>query len=401
MNPTVKLAARMGSVKESPIIKVANMARELTAAGEDVVSLSIGVPGFLPPESVYEAAVLAVGRDSGDYLPARGTPGLVAAFRTFLKARGFDYADNEVCVQVGGKGALFNLLLALVNHGDRVVIPAPYWTSYPDMVKLAGGVPDCPVADVSQQYKIKPAQLDVALEGAKAFIFNNPGNPTGMLYTRDEVAGLAEVLVKHPEVVIISDDIYDKLVFDGSGTAHHLLHARPELRERTVIVQSVSKTYGMPGWRGGLVAGPKVVIDALMTLTSQSTTHLQFVSLAAITAALESDEGFLEVQKARLVKQRDLTLEALKKAGLDCPVPQGAFYVFPQVTRCFGKVTPGGTRIETDEDFCSALLKEAKVAVVPGGAFGDDGAVRMSFAGKEAALVEGLRRLVGFVEGLK
>ena len=395
-------AARMNAVKESAIIKVAGLARALKAEGKPVIGLSIGVPGFKPPMAVYDAARAAVDQDSGDYLPGRGAAGLVTAFRDFLARRGFEYAEAEVAAQVGGKGALFNIFLATLNEGDKVAIPAPYWASYPDMVKLAGGEPVIMRAPATQDYKISPDQLrDVLAAGdVKMFIFNNPSNPTGMLYTPDEVAALAEVLLDFPEVMIISDDIYDKLVFVGE-VAGHLLHTAPALRDRMIMVQSISKTYGMPGWRAGFVAGPKSLISDLLTLTSQSFTNVPGVVMAAAEAALRLDDSHLVVQKARLLAQRDMTLAALREAGLPCPMPEGAFYAFPQVRGCFGKTTAAGTVIKSDEDFCTALLNEAFVAVVPGGAFGDDGAIRISYAGNAEELKEALARLVVFVGDLR
>ncbi|MBI1308295.1 MAG: aminotransferase class I/II-fold pyridoxal phosphate-dependent enzyme [Proteobacteria bacterium] len=404
--PLPELSARMKALQPSAIIKVANAAREMKEAGEKVMSLSIGVPGFLPPAHVYEAAHAAVDQDSGDYLAGRGSAALVKAFVASMKAKGFEYAENEVCAQVGGKGALFNLLLALVNDGDEVVVPAPYWASYPEMVKLAGGVPVCPTADAQHGYKLTAAQLEAAISGkTKAVLFNNPSNPTGMLYHPDEVAAIAAVLAKHPGVWIISDDIYDELVFEGgvgeAKRAAQLMDSHPELRERLIIVQSVSKTYGMPGWRVGMVAAPKVVVDALLGLTSQSFTNLPAVTMAAAAAALSGPQDFLAEQKARLVKQRDEVLAALEKAGLPCPKPEGAFYVFPQVKGCFGKTTAGGAVVADDVSFCQLLLREEKVACVPGGAFGDAGAIRISYAGKPEELTTALAGVVRFVAGMK
>lgn len=402
------LAKRMSAVKASPIIVVAAQARALKASGLDVVSLSIGVPGFTPPAHVYAAAKAAVDADAGDYLAGRGSAELVEAFRLSLQARGFSYGEKELCAQVGGKGALFNLFLALLNPGDEVVIPAPYWTSYPEMVKIVGAEPVTPLAGPEQAYKLTPQQLAQSLgPKVKMVVFNNPSNPTGMLYSAAEVAELAKILAAREDIWILSDDIYDRLVYPAGGEevapgarAAHLLDTQPGLRERLVIVQSVSKTYGMPGWRVGLVAAPEKVIEALMTLTSQSFTNLPGVAMAAAAAALSGPQGFLEGQKARLLKQRDITLAVLKDMGLSCPVPEGAFYAFPHIHTLYGKVSADGRAITDDVSFCEALLHEALVAVVPGGAFGDNGAVRISYAGKEAALVEGLSRMAKFVAGL-
>lgn len=395
---SLTLSHRLATAKPSTIFEIAAKARAMKAAGHDVVSLSVGVPGFLPPEHVYAAAHAAVDADLGDYLPQRGSPELITAFRNLLQRRGFAYSEQEICAQTGGKGGLFNLFMALLDKGDEVVFPTPYWASYPEMVHIAGGVPVMPLAPAEQNYKITPAQLEAAFTSkTKVFLFNNPSNPTGMLYTGEEVAALAKVLLKHPQIWIISDDIYDRLVFDDAhapgGFAAQLLDFEPSLKDRMAIVQSISKTFGMPGWRVGMVAGPKLLVDALVTLASQSFTNLPAVAMAAATAALDGDQSFLDVQKARLHKQRDYTLAQLAEMQLPCPVPEGAFYAFPQIGHLFGKTTPGGRVLHSDVDFCAALLEEALVAVVPGGAFGEPTAVRISYAGKEPGLVEALKRM--------
>jgi len=402
--PHPPLAARLQALQPSPIIGVANAARQLKAAGQPVLSLSIGVPGFLPPAHVYEAAHQAIETDSGDYLAGRGSPALINAFLASLNARGFAYAQAEICAQMGGKGALFNLFLVLLQNGDEVIIPAPYWASYPEMVRLVGATPIMPLAPATQNYKLTAAQLAAAITPAtRAVLFNNPSNPTGMLYSAKEVAEIAAVLAQHPHVWVISDDIYDHLVLGApaGGRAAHVLDTQPSLHERLMIVQSISKTYGMPGWRVGMVAAPQAVIDGLLALTSQSTTHLPAVTMAAAAAALSGPQDFLETQKARLLAHRDLTLAALATIGLPCPVPEGAFYAFPQIASLFGKTSAKGTPITDDLSFCTALLNEALVAVVPGGAFGDAGAIRISFAGPESELREALTRLRAFVQGLR
>jgi aspartate aminotransferase len=397
-----QLSDRMGTLKPSAIIRMAQKANDLKAAGEKIVSFSIGVPGFTPPAYVYEAAQKAITEDSGEYLPGRGSKGLLEAFIAVQKAKGFEYKMAEVCAQVGGKGALFNLLLSLINPGDRVLIPAPYWASYPEMVKLVGGVPLIVNAGPEQNYKLTPQQLEAQLgDDVTAIIFNSPSNPTGMIYTRQELEGIAAVLKKHPDLWIISDDIYDHLIFSGEKRAAHLLDVAPELRDRLIIVQSISKTYGMPGWRVGLVAGPQNVVTALVDMASQSFTNLPGAPMAAAEAAYRGPLDFLTPQLTRLQKHRDMCLATLKKLNLDCPVPEGAFYVFPQIGNCLGKTSAGGTKISSDETFCEALLAEHKVAAVPGGAFGDPKAIRLSYAGKEEALQAGLAGLEKFVTSLK
>jgi aspartate aminotransferase len=397
MPAPLPLATRLQSLQPSPIVQVAAQARALKAAGHEVLSLSIGVPGFLPPAHVYAAAHAAVDADTGDYLAGRGSAALVGAFLGRLSQLGFDYAESEVCAQVGGKGALFNLMLALLNPGDEVVIPAPYWTSYPEMVRLVGGVPVTPLATAAQDYKLTPAQLQAALTPrTKMVILNNPSNPTGMLYDAAEMAALAKVLAGQPGVWVVADDIYDMLTLATPtlSRAAHVLDSQPALKPRTVLVHSVSKTYGMPGWRVGMVAGPKPLIDGLLALSSQSFTHLPAVPMAAAAAALSGPQDFLLVQKERLLAQRDVALEALRALQWPCPVPAGAFYVFPQVRGLFGRTTAQGRVLSNDVVLCEALLAEALVAVVPGSAFGDDGAIRMSFAGPRQELVAALDRLI-------
>jgi aspartate aminotransferase len=270
------------------------------------------------------------------------------------------------------------------------------------MVKLAGGVPVCPYAGPESDYKLTAKQLQAHLgDDVTAIIFNSPSNPTGMVYTRDELVEIADVLKKFPDLWIISDDIYDHLIFSGEKRAAHLLDVAPELRDRLIIVQSASKTFGMPGWRVGLVAGPKVVVSALVDMASQSFTNLPAVPMAAVEAALKGGLDFLQPQLVRLKKHRDMTLETLKKLNLPCPVPEGAFYVFPQIGGCLGKTSAGGVKIDSDEIFCQTLLAEQKVAAVPGGAFGDAKAIRLSYAGKEEGLKAGLAGLEAFVQGLK
>lgn len=397
-----KLAPRMSVVQPSPIIEVSNAVRDLKAQGEKVISFSIGVPGFLPPAHVYAAAETASAQenDSGAYLAGRGQNALITAFLDRLKKDNLEYSEAETCVQLGGKGALFNLFQILVEAGDQVLCPAPYWASYPDMVALAGAnfraIP-CPA---SQNYKMTPNQLNAAISpNTKLFIFNNPSNPTGMLYTPEEVDALAAVLVKHPHVTIISDDIYDKLTY--GAPFKHLTNAEPTLRERTIVVQSVSKTYGMPGWRIGMVAAPEHIIKALLTVTSQSLTNVPAVTQAAGAAAFSGDHSFLKNVKADFITKRDLVLAELAKLdGITCPKPEGAFYVFPNISAYFGK-SHNGTPINTDIDFCKALLAAEKVACVPGSGFGDPEALRISYATDTETLTEGLNRFTNFVNALK
>jgi len=403
---TPKLAPRMSAVQPSPIIEVSNAVRDLKAKGEKVISFSIGVPGFLPPAHVYAAAEEAASqnKDSGAYLAGRGQNDLITAFLDRLNKDGLTYTEAETCVQLGGKGALFNLFQILVEAGDEVgsevLCPAPYWASYPDMVALAGADFRAIACPAAQNYKMTPEQLDAAITPkTKVFIFNNPSNPTGMLYTPEEVDALAAVLLNHPHLTIISDDIYDKLTY--GAPFKHVTTSKPTLKPRTIIVQSVSKTYGMPGWRIGMVAAPEHIVKALLTVTSQSFTNMPAVTQAAGAAAFGGDHSFLEAVKTDFITKRDLVLTELAKLdGITCPKPEGAFYVFPNISAYFGK-SHNGTPINTDVDFCKALLAAEKVACVPGSGFGDPEALRISYATDEATLRDGLMRFTNFVNALK
>ena len=408
MPSPARLSTRLDKVKTSPIVAIEAEIKRLRKAGQDVRSFSLGVPGFLPPQHVYDAARDWLPHDCGNYLPGRGVEGLLHAIAGRLKADGFDYdAESEICVQAGGKQALFNLMQILTGVGDKVLFPAPYWTSYADIVLLAGADFVAPACSAAQNYKLTPAQLQQALQdpAIKVFLFNNPSNPTGMYYTQAEVAALAEVLKTRPDVWIISDDIYDKLLFEGL-TFPHLLFAAPELRERTILVNSVSKTYGMPGWRVGYAAGPKRVMDAMAMIVSQSVMNIPGVCQAAAAAAFSGDHGFLLPVLADLTRRRDKTLAVLQDLGdLACPTPQGAFYVFPDITALVGKqaTAADGSRvtIEDDVSFCKAALAHAHVGVVPGSAFGMKNTVRLVYAGKAEDLQVGLARFAEFVAGLK
>lgn len=387
-------ASRITNIKPSATGAVAEEVRKLKAAGTDVISFSIGVPGFLPPSHVYAAAEQAAQRttDTGAYLPGRGQPALIEAFRARLAKDGFTYETNEVCAALGGKHALYNIFQVLCEAGDEVIFPSPYWTSYADIPVLADATVKPIHCSAAEDYKLTPEKLAAAITPqTKVFLFNNPSNPTGMVYTQAEVQALADELAKHPHVWIISDDIYDKLIYDGAQF-HHLLHARPELRERTAIVQSVSKTYGMPGWRIGMLAAPQALVDQVVKLISQSVMNFPPVNQAAAAAAFAGDHSFLEPLKAEFTRKRNMTMEALSGIdGVTCPMPGGAFYAFPEIAGVLART--GGDDIA----FSQALLREKQVAVVPGSAFGNDQAIRISYACDEDELAEGLTRLTDFL----
>jgi aspartate aminotransferase len=397
------LARRIGRAKPSAIMAVAEKAKKLKAEGRDIISFSIGVPNFLPGDHVYQAARDALAKDSGQYGSNRGTDALLDAFLQHIGALGLTgYTRANVSTGIGAKHILYNLAESLLDEGDTIVYPSPYWTTYADIADIvnAKAVPlPCPA---SQDYKLTPAQLDQALaaHAPKVFLFNNPSNPTGMVYTREEVAALADVLVKHPETWIVTDDIYNRMLFDGLAYTN-FVQARPELRERTVFVDSLSKTYGMPGWRVGFMAGPEVVAKALTTMNSNHITNVPEVVTAAAIAALTGPQDVPVAKNAEFQAKRDQVLAAMEAIpGVVCPRPQGAFYVFPDISCAFGK-SHNGVKIESDVDFCSALLDAKGVACVPGSAFGEPRALRISYTCPTPQLAPGLQRFQEFFAELK
>lgn len=397
------LARRIGRAKPSAIMAVAEKAKKLKAEGRDIISFSIGVPNFLPGDHVYQAARDALAKDSGQYGSNRGTDVLLDAFLQHIEALGLTgYTRANVSTGIGAKHILYNLAESLLDEGDTIVYPSPYWTTYADIADIvnAKAVPlPCPA---SQDYKLTPAQLDQALatHKPKVFLFNNPSNPTGMVYTREEVAALADVLVKHPETWIVTDDIYNRMLFDGLAYTN-FVQARPELRDRTVFVDSLSKTYGMPGWRVGFMAGPEVVAKALTTMNSNHITNVPEVVTAAAIAALTGPQDVPAAKNAEFQAKRDQVLAAMNAIpGVVCPRPQGAFYVFPDISCAFGK-SHNGVKIENDVDFCNALLDAKGVACVPGSAFGEPRALRISYTCPTPQLAPGLQRFQEFFAELK
>ncbi|KRA52136.1 aminotransferase [Pseudoxanthomonas sp. Root65] len=392
------LARRIGRAKPSAIMAVAEKAKKLKAEGRDIISFSIGVPNFLPGDHVYQAARDALAKDSGQYGSNRGTDALLDAFLQHIEALGLTgYTRANLSTGIGAKHILYNLAESLLDEGDTLVYPSPYWTTYADIADIvnAKAVPlPCPA---SQDYKLTPAQLDDALatHKPKVFLFNNPSNPTGMVYARDEVAALADVLVKYPDTWIITDDIYNRMLFDGLAYTN-FVQARPELRERTVFVDSLSKTYGMPGWRVGFMAGPESVAKALTTMNSNHITNVPEVVTAAAIAALTGPQDVPTQKNAEFQAKRDQVLAAMEAIpGVVCPRPQGAFYVFPDISCAFGK-SHNGVKIENDVDVCNALLDAKGVACVPGSAFGEPRALRISYTCPTPQLAPGLQRFQDF-----
>jgi aspartate aminotransferase len=392
-----QLAQRVGRAKPSAIMVIAEKAKQLKAAGRDIISFSIGVPNFLPGEHVYAAARESLSHDSGQYGSNRGAESLQDAFLRHIEALGFSgYTRANVSIGIGAKQVLYNLAEALLNDGDEICFAAPYWTTYRDIADIMGAKTNVMHCGAEQNYKLTPAQLDAALaRKPKVFLFNNPSNPTGMVYTGAEIAALAEVLVKHPDTWVITDDIYNSMVFDGLGY-HNFVFARPELRERVIFVDSVSKTYGMPGWRVGLLAGPEVVAKAISTLNSNHITSLPEVITAAAVAALSGPQDVPQQKCGEFAARRDTVFAALSAIpGVVCPRPQGAFYAFPDISVAFGK-SHKGQLISSDVDFCAALLEAKGVACVPGSAFGEPRALRISYTCPEAQLAPGLARVAEF-----
>jgi aspartate aminotransferase len=393
----LKLAERMSRAKPSAIMVIAEKAKKLKAAGGDIISFSIGVPNFLPGDHVYAAAHEALKHDSGQYGSNRGSDALLDAFLKHLREGGFNgYERKHLASGVGAKQVLFNLMYALLDEGDEILIPTPYWTSYVDIAEILGAKITLLPCPPKQNYKLTPAQLDAAIKPTtKALLFNNPSNPTGMVYTPDEVQALADVLAKHPNLWTLSDDIYNRMIFDGLPYAH-LVKFRPELRDRVVLIDSISKTYGMPGWRVGMIAGPESIAQALVTLNSNHITNLPEVVTAAATAAFDGPQDVPAAKREDFARRRDEVMAALNAIpGVRCPKPQGAFYAFPDISVAFGK-KHGATAIANDVDFCGALLDAKGVACVPGSAFGEPRAIRISYTCKPAELTDGLKRLQQF-----
>jgi len=394
-----QLAQRVGRAKPSAIMQVAEKAKRLKAEGRDIISFSIGVPNFLPGEHVYAAARDALAHDSGQYGSNRGDDAMLDAFLGHIEAIGLTgYTRANLATGVGAKHMIYNLCEALLDEGDTITFPTPYWTSYVDIAEILNAKIDLLPCPAAQDYKLTPAQLDAALaKKPRVFLFNNPSNPTGMVYSKAEIGALADVLVKHPDTWIITDDIYNRMVFDGVGY-HNFVHARPELRDRVIFLDSLSKTYGMPGWRVGFMAGPEVVAQAVVTMNSNHITNLPEVVSAAATAALAGPQDVTEQKCAEFAAKRDQVMAVLARIpGVVCPRPQGAFYVFPDISVAFGKTHgPSGLVIGDDVDFCNALLEAKGVACVPGSAFGEPRALRISYTCPTPQLAPGIQRIQEF-----
>lgn len=392
-----QLAQRIGRAKPSAIMQVAEKAKQLKAEGRDIISFSIGVPNFLPGAHVYQAVEAWLKQDSGQYGSNRGAPELLDAFLVHLERLGLTGYTRAHCASgIGAKHILYNLAEALLDEGDTIAFPTPYWTSYVDIAEIVNAKIDLLPCPAEQDYKLTPAQLDAALaKKPKMLLFNNPSNPTGMVYTREEIAALADVIARHPDTWIIADDLYNQMVFDGVGY-HNFVHVRPELRDRVIFVDSLSKSYGMPGWRVGLLAGPEVVANAITTMNSNHITSLPEVVNAAAVAALTGPQDVPQEKCREFAQKRDEVLAVLNAIpGIVCPRPQGAFYVFPDVSAYYGK-SHNGKVIGNDIELCNALLDAKGVACVPGSAFGEPRALRISYTCPTPQLAPGMQRIAEF-----
>ena len=397
------LSTTLARVKPSPTVAVTALAAELRAAGRDIISLGAGEPDFDTPRHIREAGIAAIETGKTRYTTVDGIAELKQAIcRKFARENDLSYTPAQVSVASGGKQILYNALMATLNPGDEVIIPAPYWVSYPDMVLLAGGTPVVIEAGIDAGFRITPDQLEAAITPkTKWFIFNSPSNPTGAGYDRAALKALTDVLMRHPHVRVMTDDMYEHLVFDGFEFCTPA-QVEPELYDRTLTCNGVSKAYAMTGWRIGYAAGPEKLIAAMRKVQSQSTSNPCTISQWAAVAALDGPQDFLGDYRAIFQRRRDLVVAALNAIpGITCPVPEGAFYVYPSIAGLIGKTSAGGARIATDEDFVTALLEETGVAVVFGAAFGLSPNFRISYATSDAALTEACARIATFCGRLR
>jgi aspartate aminotransferase len=398
------IADSLARIKPSPTIAVTDKARALKAAGRDVIGLGAGEPDFDTPDNIKEAAIKAIrSGKASKYTAVDGIPELKAAIaRKFKRDNELDYKPSQITIGTGGKQVLYNALMCTLDPGDEVIIPAPYWVSYPDIVLLAGATPVPVVTRIEDGFKMQPEALERAITPkTKWLIFNSPSNPTGAAYTRAEVKALTDVLMRHPHVWVLSDDMYEKLVYDDfvfSSPAQ----VEPGLYERTLTLNGLSKAYCMTGWRIGFAGGPEFLIKAMATLQSQSTTNANAGAQWAGVEALDGPQDFIATNNAVFKERRDLVVSMLNQAnGINCPKPEGAFYVYPTCKGTIGRTAPSGRTIASDEDFVTELLEAEGVAVVQGAAFGVSPAFRISYATATEMLEEACRRIQRFCGSLR
>lgn len=392
------LASALSRVKPSATIAVSQKARELRAQGRDIIGLGAGEPDFDTPDNVKKAAIEAINRGETKYTPVAGIPELRKAISTkFKRENGLDYAPEQTIAATGGKQILFNALMATLNPGDEVIIPSPYWVSYPEMVAICGGESVFVATSLADNFKLDPSKLDAAITPkTKWLIFNSPSNPSGAAYSGEELRALADVLLKHPQVWVLTDDMYEHLTYGGFEFAT-LAQVEPELYQRTLTMNGVSKAYAMTGWRIGYAGGPLELIKAMDMIQGQQTSGPCSIAQWAAVEALTGPQDFITKNKAVFQGRRDLVVSMLNQAnGIKCPTPEGAFYVYPSCEGLIGKTAPSGKKIGSDEDFVTELLETEGVAVVHGSAFGLGPNFRISYATSEAQLEEACSRIQRF-----
>jgi len=397
------LSAALDRVKPSATIAVTDKARQLKAAGRNVIGLGAGEPDFDTPANIKLAAIKAIEAGKTKYTAVDGIPELKEAIvAKFKRENGLTYVPNQITVSTGGKQVLYNALMATINPGDEVIIPAPYWVSYPEMVALAGGDPVPVICTAEHGFKLQAADLEKAITPkTKWLILNSPSNPTGAAYTEAEMKSLTDVLVKHLHVWVMTDDMYEHLVYDNFKFVTPA-QVEPKLMDRTLTVNGVSKAYSMTGWRIGYAGGPTHLIKAMATIQSQSTSNPSSISQWAALEALSGPQDFLATNAELFKERRDLVVSMLNQAkGIQCPRPEGAFYVYPSCAGTMGKTTPSGKKLENDEDFVTELLESEGVAVVHGSAFGLGPAFRISYATKNSDLEEACNRIQRFCANLR
>ncbi|MBL0947271.1 pyridoxal phosphate-dependent aminotransferase [Brevundimonas sp.] len=393
----------LARVKPSPTLAVTAQARALKAEGRDIISLGAGEPDFDTPDNIKEAAIAAIRRGETKYTDADGMAELKAAVvAKFARENGLTYAANQVHVASGGKAVIYNALLATLSPGDEVIVPAPYWVSYPDMVLLAGGEPVTVVGEEADGFKLRPEVLEAAITPrTRWLILNSPSNPTGAVYSAAELEALAEVLSRHPHVWVLTDDMYEHLLYGDTPFAT-IARVAPDLYDRTLTVNGVSKAYAMTGWRIGYAAGPKALIDLMRKVASQTTSNPSSISQWAAVEALNGPQDFIAGRGRAFEARRDLVVAMLNQAsGIRCATPDGAFYVYPSIEGLIGKTTPAGTVIDSDDTFASALLDAEGVAVVQGSAFGLSPYFRISYATSESVLEAACERIQRFCGSLR
>ena len=397
------LSQRLKKIQPSLTVSINVKANALRAEGRDVLVLAAGEPDFDTPQNICQAAIKAMNEGQTRYVPGKGTPALQQAIvEKFKRDNNLSYNLDEIMVGVGGKHIIYNAMMATLNPGDEVIIPAPFWVSYPDIVMLAEGKPIIVKCDALQDFKITPEQLENNITNkTKWLMLNSPSNPTGAVYSFNELKALSEVLLKHPNVLVLTDDIYEKIIYDD-GVFSTIASVEPKMKERTLTLNGVSKAYCMTGWRLGYCGGPREIIAGMNKIQSQSTTSTSSISMAAAVEALTGDQEFINLHNIQFKKRRDMVVENLNQIdGINCSIPPGAFYVYPSCEGIIGKKTPAGNTINTDEDFMNFLLESEGIAGVHGEAFGLSPYFRLSYATDEKTLADACNRIERACNNLK